>query len=504
MRDPLNAPHICPIGMRITSSGSFRRRLSFAPSLVYHSQTMIAPSAPARCPSLARALLALVTSLAMVLSSWVPAGAQTRISVVRDAEIEALVRDYVTPILTAAGLANSGIEIVLVNDQSFNAFVAGRRIFINTGALVQAETPNEIIGVLAHEAGHIAGGHLIRLREQIGRTQTMAAIAAVMGIGVGLAGAMTGTGGLAQGGAGLAIGGAEAARRNLLSYQRSEEITADRSAVTYLNATGQSARGMLRTFERFASSMALSGVRADPYQMSHPMPQDRIALLQALAQESPHYDRQDPQALQQRHDMVRAKIAAYTMGPQASSRLFRNDPRGVPALYGDAITTFLTGNPRSALDKIDALVRAGPNNPYFHEMRGEVLLRANRPAEAAEAISRAMQLESRPSGILQVARGRALLAANNPETLTRAISDLRAGLDRAPEYAAGYRYLAQALGQAGQIGEAELATAEGHFHSGSYRDAKIFAARAQQRLPRGGPAWVRAQDIINFQEPGRR
>lgn len=450
----------------------------------------------------AKTLAALLLCGCLFMAILAPAQAQGRVSVVRDAEIEALVRDYANPILEAAGLSRSGIQIVLVNDPTFNAFVAGRRIFINTGAIAASETPNEIIGVIAHEVGHLAGGHQTRLREQISRAHTMAAISALAGIGAGLAGAMTGESALAQGGVGIAMGGAEAARRNFLSYMRTEEITADRSAITYLERTGQSGRGMLRTFERMAGGLALAG-RADPYQMSHPMPRDRIANLETLVRESRHYERTDPPALQQRHDMARAKIAAYTMGPQAVGRMFRNDPRGVPALYGDAITTFLHGSPRSALDKIDALVRAGPSNPYFHEMRGEILLRANRPAEAAEAISRAMQLENPASGILQVARGRALLASGNPDALSRAVSDLRAGLDRAPEYAAGYRHLAQALGQRGEIGEAELATAEGHFHSGSYRDAKIFAARAQQRLPRGAPAWTRAQDIINFREPGR-
>src|SRR5690606_3822958 len=199
---------------------------------------------------------------------------------VRDAEIEALVAEYARPILEASGLGKSGIEIVLVNDDSFNAFVAGRRIFINTGALLMSETPNEIIGVLAHEAGHIAGGHQQRLRDQLSRAQTMAVIATVLGAGAIAAGSSTGSEGLAHGGTGLITGGLEAARRSVLSYQRTEETAADRAAITYLERTGQSARGMLTTFERFASSMALSGVRVDPYQASHPMPRERIANLQ--------------------------------------------------------------------------------------------------------------------------------------------------------------------------------------------------------------------------------
>jgi len=215
----------------------------------------------------AAARLALIGALAASLT--LGAQAQGRVPVVRDAEIEALVREYAKPILKAAGLSNQNIEIILVNDARFNAFVTGRKMFINTGALMQAETPNEIIGVIAHEAGHIAGGHQQRLRQQLERAQTMAVVAGLLGMGAIAAGAATKTEGLGQVGAGVVAGGAEAARRGLLNYQRSEEVTADRSALTYLERTGQSAKGMLKTFARFQGALSLSGARVDPYLQSH-------------------------------------------------------------------------------------------------------------------------------------------------------------------------------------------------------------------------------------------
>lgn len=452
----------------------------------------------------AHALLALVIAVASLAGSAIGAGAQQRgVSVVRDAEIEALVSEYARPILQAAGLSRSGIEIVLVNDNSFNAFVAGRRIFINTGALLAAETPNEIIGVLAHEAGHIAGGHQHRLREQLARAQTVAVIATVLGLGAAVGGSVAGAEGLGGAGAGIMAGGMEAARRSLLTYQRSEEATADRSAITYLERTGQSARGMLATFERLAKSVALSGVRVDPYQQSHPMPRERIANLETLARASRHFDRKDPAALQQRHDLIRAKIAAYTQGHRVATRYFARNPRSLQAAYADAIGTFLAGDARAAAGKIDALIKAQPNNPYFHEMKGEILIKAGRPADAAKAFAAALRLSGGRSGIIQIGYGQALMATGRKDALRQAISELQTGLSREKDYAAGYRYLAQAHGQLGNIGDAELATAEGHFYSGNYREAKIFAARAQQRLKRGSPGWVRAQDIINFRQPKR-
>lgn len=442
-------------------------------------------------------------AVALAFSPLCPAAAQSRMSVIRDAEIEALVRDYARPILKAAGLQSSGIEIVLINDPSFNAFVLGRRIFVNTGALLQAETPNEVIGVLAHEAGHIAGGHQQRLRQQLERAKTMALVAGALGLVGVAAGAAMKSGEVAQAGAGVAAGGGEFARRSLLGYQRTEETTADRSAITYLEKTGQSAKGMLKTFSRFQNALSLSGVRADPYLQSHPMPRERIANLKTLAEASPNFDKTDSPDLQLRHDLMRAKVAAYTQSMGATARMFQRDPRGLPATYGDAIATYLRGSPRTALAKADGLVKAQPKNPYFRELRGDVLVKANRPADAAASYAAAMKLDPAKSGVLQIAYAQALIAAGDKASLEKAVSAATRALEGDRENASGYQVLAQAYGQLGDEAGAELATAENYFYRGAYQDSKIFAARAQMKLKRGTPSWLRAQDIIDFRVPGR-
>ena len=455
-------------------------------------------------PSLARkSAAAFAAGLYFFGAAVGPAHAQS-VPIVRDAEIEALVRDYAKPILQAAGLSKSGISIILVNDRRFNAFVDGRRIFINTGALVMAETPNEIIGVLAHETGHLAGGHQQRLRDQLARAQTMAIVASLLGLGAMAAGAATKNGELAQSGMGVAAGGSEFARRGLLGYQRTEEYTADRSAIVYLDKTGQSANGMLKTFRHFQSALSLSGTQVDPYQISHPMPQDRIEALQALATASPYFNAVDPPALQLRHDMMRAKIAAFSPNGATLSRMFRNGQDPTAAAYGDAIYTFLHGNLRTALAKTDALIKAMPKNPYLYELRGDILLKANKAKEAAAAYAKAVSLDPNKSGLLQASYGQALVAAGDPKSLEKAVTVLSTGLSRDKENIAGYRYLAQAHGMLGEIPEADLATAEGYFYGGSYNDAKIFAMRAQQTMKRGSPGWVRAQDIINFKVPKKK
>ncbi len=455
-----------------------------------------------RLGALVRRAAALACLLPALLA---PGAAQAQsIPIVRDAEIEALMRDYARPILDAAGLGKSGIEVVLVSDPSFNAFVTGRRIFFNTGALMQAETPNEIIGVIAHEAGHLAGGHQHRLHEQLRRANAMAIAGMMLGIGVSAAGAVAGSSSIGQAGTGIALGAPEIARRGLLGYQRGEEATADRSAIVYLEKTGQSPRGMLRTFERFAEAMALAGTRVDPYQISHPMPRERVANLDTVARASPYWDRKDPAPLQLRHDMMRAKLAAYTQGQGSVQRLFRGDKARSPgALYGDAILTYLHGTPKNALAKADALIKAQPNNPYLHELRGDVLIKAGRAGDAAAAYARAVALDPAKTGLLRIGHGQALLAGGKPDQVKKAIAELSAGLDRDKEFVTGYRYLAQAYGMTGDIGMAELTTAEGHYYSGQMKEARIFAARAQQKLRKGSPAWVRAQDIVNARAPGR-
>lgn len=446
----------------------------------------------------AMVFLACLLAMSGILAASLPLRAQGTVAVIRDAEIEALLKDYAAPIFGAAGLSRSGIEIILVNNRSFNAFVDGRRIFINTGALLLAETPGEIIGVIAHEAGHIAGGHQQRLREQIARSQIFGVVGSLLGVGAIAAGSLSGSDGASAAGMGMATASGGLAQRNLLSYRREEEMNADQAAIRYLNATGQSAAGMLATFERFAQGLALAGVQVDPYQQSHPLPRERIQQLQELARASPHFARSDPPALQMRHDLMRGKIAANVGGAPAVQRAFHDNPGSIGARYGQAIATHLAGSSGPALQAMDGLVREQPNNAYFHEIRGEILLRAGRAREAADAFQHAARLDSANSGLIRAQRGFALLRAGDPSLIDTAIGDLRAAISTDPSNINAYRQLSQAYAQKGDVANAELAMAEGYFRTGNTREARVFATRAQQKLQPGTPAWMRANDIISL------
>ncbi len=443
----------------------------------------------------------LVVFAVLQSASSVYAQGRGRISLIRDAEIEALLARYAGSIFKVAGMRRGAIDILIVNDQQFNAFVVGRTLFINTGALLQAETPNEIIGVIAHEVGHIAGGHQERMADRLRSAKIIAGVATLLGAGMIAAGAASGNKDVAQAGSGVALGGPTLAIRGLLSYQRGEEMAADRAALKYLRKTGQSAKGLLTTFSRFAENLRLQGSRINPYLQSHPMPMDRINSLAKTVQNSKFYARKDSGSLQELHDLARAKIAAYLGGRRHLANLIRKDTFSPLARrYGEAIGLHLYGSPRHAIPKIDALIKKRPRNAYFHEMKGEILLRSSQSAAAIKPFRRAVKLNGGRSGFLRVELGHALLQSNNRKNLKPAIGQLRKGLSRDPSLIVGHRYLAQAYQKTGNTPLALLASAEEMFWSGNIRHAKNFANRAQLKLKRGSPGWLRAQDIITYKK----
>lgn len=451
---------------------------------------------------LKKSLVLVLFALASLQLSLGPVFAQARsLPLVRDAETEALLRSYAAPILKAAGLGGSNINIILVGDTSFNAFVVdGRRIFINIGVLMQAKTPNEVIGVLAHEAAHIAGGHLARFRDALAKAKTIAILATLLGAAAGVAGAAAGEGDVARGGVGVVQGGAAAAQRTLLAYQRGEEASADRAAITYLEKTKQSGRGMLETFRQFQDQQLFSARFADPYAISHPLARDRITGLERLVNASKYRDRKDPPALQARHDLMRAKIIGFTQHPRSVARKYPSSDKSLEARYARAIAQYRNRQLRKALRNIDKLIKAQPNNPYFWELKGQALIENGRPKDAIGPYRKAVSLAPK-SGLIRIALGYALVASEVPGNLGEGISHLESALSREKDSGLGYRQLAIAYGRQGKVSLADLATARGLFVSGDFKNAKRYAKRAQKKLNRGTPAWLQADDIVSYKPP---
>jgi len=435
-----------------------------------------------------------------------PSQAQKGPPIIRDAEIEQLLKEYTQPILRVAGLTQQNIQVVIINDRSFNAFVAdGRRIFVNAGALLDAETPNQIIGVLAHEAGHIAGGHLARLREQLAAASTQSILAMLLGIGAMVAGGR-GAGGsssaLSQGGMAALSGPTAAIQNSLFAYLRAQEDQADRAGVKFLTASGQSAKGMYDTFKRLADQMLYQTAYLNPYLQSHPLPSERVAALEGMAKASPYWNTKDPPALQARHDLMRAKLFGFLERPEAVARRYPPSDGSLAAHYARAISALRFAEPRAAQAQVDALIHVQPQNPYFHELKGQMLLESGRPVDAVAPLRQAVQLAPNPA-LMQIMLGQALIASHDRARLDEAVTILQAALIHEPESSEAYSQVAMAYGQKNDLAHADLASAQAAYMRGDLKTAREIAARAKTRFPVGSPGWVKADDIASYKPPAQ-
>ena len=332
---------------------------------------------------------------------------------IRDTETENLLKDYSRPIFKAAGLG-SHITMRLVKADSFNAFVVdGLNVFINTGTLKQAKTPNEVIGVIAHETGHITGGHLAALRTRIARDQTKALLLMVLGVGA-MVGAAASGGDTARElgslGIGIGMGGQELIMRSLLSERRSEESAADQAGMKYLEATKQSGRGMLETFENFAQQEYVSAAHQDPFVRSHPVATDRVSRLRELVAKSPYVDVKDPPELQLRHDMVRAKISGYLDSPGTAFNHYPAKDASLPARYARAIARNCSGRCDQAIGEVEALIKDKPDNPYLWEIKGSFHYWGGKHRESIPPLRKALQLAGGNEPLIQIQLAQSMLA----------------------------------------------------------------------------------------------
>ena len=425
------------------------------------------------------------------------------IEILRDAETEQLLRDYTRPIFKAAGIASGAAKIILVGDRSYNAFVAnGQKIFVNVGALMDSKTPNEIIGVLAHESGHIAGSHLVRQHQALAAAQIMSVVGMLVSAGAIAGGASSHgrVGSDAAGTLGVILGPQELIRRSLLSYQRGEEQAADRAGVKYLTQTGQSAKGLLTTLERFANDALFKTSSIDPYLLTHPLPAERISNLQAAAKESPAFDVTDQPALQARHDLMRAKLFGFMGDKSEVARRYPAADISLPARYARAIIAYRFGGTQEAVQLIDGLIAAQPGNPYFYELKGQALLEAGRPGQALPALRKANSMV--PEAVpIRVMLGHALVSIDTKASTDEAIIVLNNATQRDAESSEAFAFLAMAYDRKGNRAMAELAAAQGLFVTGQYVEARTQASRAQQQLPKDSPGWLKADDILNYRPP---
>jgi predicted Zn-dependent protease len=288
-------------------------------------------------------------------------------------------------------------------------------------------------------------------------------------------------------------------QRSLLAYQRQHEDQADRAGVKFLTASGQSSKGMYDTFKRMADQQLFAARGADPYLQSHPLASERIAALAGIAKNE-YWDKKDAPELQLRHDLMRAKLYGFMDGPGTIARRYMASDQSLPARYARAIASYRHGDIRSALAQIDALIQAQPDNPYFHELKGQALLESGRAAEAVAPLRRAVATAPNPL-LIKVMLAQAMIATKDTKLADEAIAYLRQALTTDPDIADGYAQLAMAYGRKGDYAQADLASAQAAFTRGDIGTARQLAARAKDRFPVGSPGWVKADDIASYRPP---
>jgi predicted Zn-dependent protease len=422
---------------------------------------------------------------------------------IRDTEIENILSDYAKPVFRAAGFGTGRIKMRIVQNDAFNAFVLdGKNVFVHTGTLMQANSPNEVIGVIAHETGHITGGHMAALRSRIAKDQTRVLLAQILGIGLMVAGGVAGgdtARDLGGAGQGVLFGGNEVIMRSLLAERRQQESAADQAGLTFLNATKQSGRGMLTTFERFAQQEYISDAQKDAFARSHPLSTDRLARLRKLVETNPYYSAKDPPELQLRHDLMRAKLSGYLEKPAVVFNRYPPTDQTLPARYARALARFFQGGPgalEAALADFDGLIASRRDYPYFWEAKGDLLMRSGKTREAIPSLRHALKLDPSAS-LIRVQLAGALQEDQSQAGITESVGLLRKALIE-DENSRAYRLLANSYYKQGKRPEADAMIAQAFFLEGDLKQAQLFAKRAQTKLPSGTPEWLKNDDIINY------
>jgi predicted Zn-dependent protease len=410
------------------------------------------------------------------------------VSLLRDTEIEGDIHTMMTPIWKTAGLDPDSLHVYLVSDNGINSFVAGgQNIFINSGLLLRADTPNQLIGVLSHETGHIAGGHIYKGAEAMKNASIEQIIAMVAGV----AATVVGRG---SGGGGAMLGAAGVGERAFLGFSVTQEATADHAAMNYLDATHQSARGLLQFFEKLQSEELLIGEHEDPYLMDHPLTQERIDYVRDHVERSPYSNAPDPPLYVDMLQRSKVKVAAFTEPSTSTLAKYPDHDKSVLARYARAIAYYRMPDLDKALPAVDALIRDYPRDPYFRELKGQMLFENGRIAEAVQPYEQAMKLAPN-APLLRIELAQVYVESNDPTQNKRAIAYLSDALRTEDRDVDAWHLLATAYGRDNQLGMAALSLAEEGLAADNKKNAIQQATRAEHLLPKSSAAYARAQQI---------
>ncbi|WBY06592.1 M48 family metalloprotease [Sphingomonas sp. 7/4-4] len=433
---------------------------------------------------------ALIALLCLSLFAARPAMAQ---SILRDAETEAMLADMTRPIIQAAGLSPNNVRVVLVNDPSINAFVAGGQIvYIHSGLIDAADNANEVQGVIAHEIGHIVGGHAV-FQNDGGYTKI-----SILSLLLGAAAMAAGAG---EAGTGILMMGQRAAIGKYLAFSRIQESSADAAGARFLNTAGVTGKGMLTFFNKLTAQMHRYGYYAtqanpevDPFAQTHPMSADRVENLRADLESSPAWNKSIDPKLEARFKRVQAKLRGFVNEPEATLRIYPATDQSAPAHYARAYAYHKSGYPEQAAAETTALVKTAPDDPYFLELEGQILLESGKPAEAIAPLREATK-RSNNQPLIAATFGHALLATEDKANLAEAEGVLRTAVARDKENPFAWMQLGTVYERKGDEPRTALATAERANLMGDARTALVSARSAMANLPQGSADWIRAQDI---------
>ena len=448
-----------------------------------------------RRKALTGAAVGVVAMLTASLAPVSPALAQDApLSLIRDTEVEGILHKDADPIFRAAGIDPKAVTIYIVGNEDMNAFVSGgQNLFVFTGLIEKTKTPNQLIGVMAHETGHMAGGHLVR--SDMGEKQMLATYLLTMGLGV-----LAAAAGSPDAAAGLLGSSGYFAALTGAGFTRTQEASADQAAITYLEKAGESGKGIVDFFDNFRYEEVFENARRYKFFQDHPISSERIAALQVRAAQQPHYGVTDTPEAQAEHEVMVAKLKAFENLPQQTLFDYPETDASYPARYARAIAYYRDLQTDRALRLIDALIAEQPNNPYLWELKGQTLFESGRPAEAEPAHRRSVELKP-DAPLLRVNLAQTLVAEENPQKLEQAIAELHHAVNVEPDNAFAWMLMAQAYDRKGEAGMARLASAEQEFSLGQLADAKIFAMRARKQLAKNSPEWRRATDIVLVSKP---
>lgn len=431
-----------------------------------------------------------MAALMAVMAASAPARVEAKEGqLVRDAEIEDIIRVYATPLFQAAGLSPNDINVYLIRDSRLNAFVTpGLRMFINTGLLMRAETPLQVIGVIAHETGHLAAGHTATRGDSLRQASTTVLASYVLGLGAALA---TGRPELATA---VLSGGQDIALKGLLSYTRNQESAADQAAVRLLRGTQQSPRGLLEFMQILGGQEVLYSSNQDPYLRTHPLTEDRVSFLEEQVKRSPFGDSPASPELVALHNRMRAKLYGFLEPLERVLQVYPASDDSLPARYARAIAHYQAGDIENALESTEVLIAEMPEDPYFRELKGQMLFEYGRLGEALPAYQEAVRLSPR-SAQLRLGLAQVQIETNRPELNDAALKHIEATLREEPDNSFAWRLAAVAYGRKGDVGMTALALAERALAQGHAKEARDQAVRARDLLPAGSPGALRAADI---------